>query len=247
MKHLVDVFSLTPDSEKKRFLEDELTELSRKEKIEFYKGILQLEISPILVKETLLELDRMNYGQKKFFQAFLDSENNFVANTAREILNKNTADSNDQSARFIKLLHEGDIEDREYLIRNLMNQGGGVEIKIIQAVLRYDDPKLRKLFLTLISDQHTIDEEGLADLLKKKGIVWYTRAAIVEILGKRRSLELFRVITLLLKDVNVEVKLKLVNSLAFYPKDKVKDHLHSLCNDKFLWVRKEAKRVLSKL
>jgi len=114
------------------------------------------------------------------------------------------------------------------------------------ALLSLDSKNTRQKVIDSITDQHEINTRELSAIVIK-GVVWYTRSSIVEILGKRKSEHLFDIIDDLLQDQNVEVKLKLIHALAEYNRDKVKKYLHVLCQDKFIWVKREAKKVLAKI
>ena len=78
----------------------------------------------------------------------------------------------------------------------------------------------------------------------KSGVVWYVRAALVEILGKRKSNHLLDVVDYLIEDGNVEVKLKLIDALLKLEKEKVKEYIRRLSDDATIWVRKKACRAL---
>jgi HEAT repeat protein len=75
--------------------------------------------------------------------------------------------------------------------------------------------------------------------------IWYTRAAIVEILGNRRSELLFKKIDELLVDANVEVRLKLLDALAKLDRERVKEFVSKLTRDPHMRVCREAKKIFS--
>ena len=94
-----------------------------------------------------------------------------------------------------------------------------------------------------LSKREQLDENKLLGQLSHS--IWYTRAAIVEILGNRRSALLFERIGELLVDPNVEVSLQLLAALSKLDRERVREYLVKLTKDPHMRVSKEAKKILA--
>jgi HEAT repeat protein len=118
---------------------------------------------------------------------------------------------------------------------------GGEDLLI--SFLAEDNLKIRELISKELSRRSQIDERKLLNQLQHS--IWYTRGAIIEILGNRQSELLFEKIDQLLQDANVEVRLKLLEAVAKFNRERVKEYIFKMTKDPHMRVAKEAKRLLA--
>ena len=88
-----------------------------------------------------------------------------------------------------------------------------------------------------------VDERKLLNQLSHA--IWYSRGAIIEILGNRHSKLLLDMIDKLLADSNVEVRMKLLEALAKLDREQVKEHILRMTKDPHPRICREAKRLFS--
>jgi|GEM_PF-3085537 len=244
MKELIDIFLELPPEERRGFIRGKTAHLSREKKIRFYKDILNRQPSVDIILMSLTELENLQYRNPVFFERFSFHPHSGVQSRVREILHRRGAFDPPPPDNFIRILHEGDRSDREFLVDNLLASPEPVNPQILLAVLKFDDQMLRKRLIDRIQPAHIPDAVLLVEAIRK-GVVWYTRAGIVEMLGKLKNEDLFRVIDFLIADRNVEVKLKLIAALTRYPGERAEKYLRRLGEDSLLWVAKEARKALA--
>ncbi len=246
MKAAVKRFAGLHAGEQWEFLKSsEFTGWERQEKIAFLKAALKEELSSKTVAAVLKLLRELNYLDKFFFRQFLYHIDSSVSLAAKKAM-KQTIDGNDSDcARLIKMLGEGSSNDRVLIVNCFLEGEGKLNEDALISFLCFDDPRVRETIVNKISLQHELDDSKLSDVLKSGGgVAWYARAALVEILGKRKSKHLLDIVDCLLNDKNVEVKLKLIAALLQLGEGKVTPYIQRLANDSIPWVRKEARRAL---
>ena len=148
-----------------------------------------------------------------------------------------------ECVKFKKMLQEGDTNDRLLLVNYFLKGRGKLNENALISFLSFDELKIRETIIKKISVEHELDETRLSDTVKS-GVVWYMRAALVEILGKRKSKHLLDIVDYLIDDGSVEVKLKLIDALLKLEKEKVEKYIRRLASDSAIWVRKKAGRAL---
>ena len=151
--------------------------------------------------------------------------------------------NNIECVKFKKVIQEGDTNDRLLLVNYFLKGRGKLNENVLISFLSFNELKIRETIIKKISMEHELDETRLSDTIKS-GVVWYMRAALVEILGKRKSKHLLDIVDYLIDDGSVEVKLKLVDALLKLEKEKVENYIRRLAGDSAIWVRKKAGRAL---
>ncbi len=151
--------------------------------------------------------------------------------------------NNMECVKLKKVLQEGDTNDRLLLVNYFLKGRGKLNENALISFLSFDELKIRETIIKKISVEHELDETRLSDTIKS-GVVWYMRAALVEILGKRKSKHLLDIVDYLIDDRSVEVKLKLIDALLKLEKEKVENYIRRLAGDSAIWVRKKAGRAL---
>lgn len=221
---------------------DDFTHSTKKEKIEFLKAVLKEELSADTTVCALFVLKELHYPDRYFFRRFLFHRNDSVSDAAREII-----DELDRKKKyrptFADMLREGERDDLVLLADYFITQKGKINEKALLAFLGINDIKVRDIIVKNVTPEHEVDD-ALLSAAVTSGAAWYVRAALVEILGNRKSQCLFDCIDFLMNDKNVEVKLKLIEALSKLGEEKGKAYLQQLACDSIIWVRKYADRAL---
>lgn len=249
MKAAVKRFAGLHAGEQWEFLKSsEFTGWERQEKIAFLKAALKEELSSKTIAAILKLLRELNYLDKFFFRQYLYHIDSSVSLAAKKAMKQTIEDNEDDCARLIKMLREGSTPDRLLIVNCFLDGEGRLNEDALITFLSFDDSRVRETIVSKISLQHEFDDSKLSDALKNSsGVAWYTRAALVEILGKRKSKYLLDIVDCLINDKNVEVKLKLIAALMQLEGGKVKPYIQRLTNDAIPWVRKEARRALERI
>jgi HEAT repeats len=213
------------------------------EKVQFLKSVLKFDLPSITIACALRLLRELHYPDRYYFRKFLYHIDSTVANAARKAINECCSGCEKNDGNIIKMLKEGKTDDRILLVEYFLEEKGKVNGNVLISFLSVEDNKVREQVVKKITREHDVDEALLSETITK-GSAWYVRAALVEILGKRKSQHLFGCIDYLLRDKNVEVKLKLIQALSNYEQEKKQSYLQRLSLDSLIWVRKEAKRAL---
>ena len=233
-----------PSRQVEYFNKEDFTHSDQKEKIEFLKVVLKEDLTEETIVCALLLLKELHYPDRYFFRKFLFHRNNSVSVAAREIINE-LARKEEHRTTFADMLREGETDDLMLLADYFITQKGKINEQALLAFLCIDDIRVRDLIVKNMTPECEVDD-ALLSAAVTSGITWYERAALVEILGNRRSQHLFDCIDFLMKDKNVEVKLKLIDALAKLEEEKGKAYLQQLANDSVIWVRKYAYRALQR-
>lgn len=239
-----DFFALAPRQQAEYLESEEFAQLGRKEKIQLLKSFLKEEPAAEPTASALRVLKQLNYPDRYYFRRFLYHPDSRVVTAAREAINQWRKQSNNRSISLVDMLREGKTSDRLLLVDYFLEEDGTIDEKTLISFLRSGDPKVREMVVRKVTQKHQLDDSQLCRAVTR-GVTWDVRAALVEILGKRKSEHLFDIVDFLMKDSNVEVKLKLVAALTKVNMEKGKEYLKALAGDSFIWVRKEAKRALS--
>lgn len=227
---------------------NDFTGWDQHEKIAFLKAVLKEELSSKTIAAVLKQLRELNYLDKFFFRKFQYHIDNSVSNEAQQAIKQKIEGNDNTCAKITKLLREGSTDDRVLIANCFLEGGGKLNEDALLSFLCLDDPRVRETIVNKISLAHELDDCKLSAILKNgSGVAWYTRAALVEILGKRKSKHLLDIANCLLSDKNVEVKLKLIAALVQLKEENVKPYIQSMANDPIPWVRKEAFRVLQSM
>ncbi|MCP5048886.1 MAG: HEAT repeat domain-containing protein [bacterium] len=220
-------------------------QLSRPEKIRFLKHVLAADVPATTTASALRGLRELNYPDRYYFRKFLYHIDSSVANAARKAIKECCAGNGKHCSDIVKVLEEGKTGDRVLLADHFLREKGKLNEQVLISFLSIDDLKVRENIINNLTDEHEMNEAVLSETITR-GAAWYVRAALVEILGNRKSQHLFDSINFLIKDRNVEVKMKLVHALLKYELEKRDAYLSQLANDSLIWVRKEAERALQR-
>lgn len=238
-----DFLKLNTSNQIKLLKKGEFKNLHKKERIEFIKNILKSELSSKTIASALKILRELDYSDKYFFRKFLYHVDSSVSNAARKAISESIDRKDSKTIKTIEILKREKGDKRINIIKSMLKDKRRININVLITLLGFDESRVREVVVKIVSKWDFLNESKIADAVKSS--VWYSRASLIEILGNRKSAHLFDIIELLLNDPNVEVKLKLIEALSKYDRDKVREYLQRLTTDSILWVRKEAEKVLS--
>jgi hypothetical protein len=236
--------NLSPGGQVQYLEAADFTGCTPQEKIDFLKRILKEDIPADTTVCALSLLNRLNYPDRFFFRKFLYHRNNTVAKTAKKAMDE-LHNRRNREITLLDMLREGESDDRILLANYYLEQKGKLNENTLISFLQVDDMKMREAIVNKISSEHEMDEALLSQAIGK-GAAWYVRAALVEILGNRKSKHLFDRIDFLMQDTNVEVKLKLIDALCKWGEEKGKIYLQKLTHDTIIWVRRQAYQALER-
>jgi len=143
----------------------------------------------------------------------------------------------------IEMLRREKSEERVIHLRTLIENTRIMNLKKLITLLDLYDIKMREIIVNHISSKANVNELKLVEAIKA-GAVWFKRAALIEILGNRKSELLYDLGEFILKDKNVEVKLNFIKAISKLDGDKTKIYLEKLKSDPNIWVSKRAKQAL---
>jgi HEAT repeat protein len=221
----------------------EFVGLSRKKKIEFLKTILNEDLPAAITACALRLLNELNYPDRYYFKKFIYHPDNTVANIAKEAVREWRESGSSGTRALVDMLLNGKSADRILLLNYFLEEKGKLNEHTLISFLCTGDQRVCEVIVNKITPEYRLDDAKLSKAITK-GTTWYVRAALVEILGNRKSEHLFDCIDFLMNDRNVEVKLKLINALAKLEMEKGKPYLQKLTGDPAVWVRKKAQRAL---
>ena len=223
---------------------DDFAHSNQKEKIEFLKAVLKEELTAETIVYALSLLKELHYPDRYFFRKFLYHRDSSVSDIARGIIHQLDTKGK-HGATFVDMLREGEIDDLILVADYFITQKGKINEQALLAFLCIDDARVRDLIVNNLTAEHEVDD-ALLSAAVTNGIAWYVRAAVVEILGNLKSQHLFDCIDFLMKDKNVEVKLKLIDALSKLGEEKGNAYLQQLSRDSVIWVRKHAYQALQR-
>jgi hypothetical protein len=238
---------LKPSGQLEFIKRGEFTGWQREDRITFLKTVLKENLSSRVIASAIKLLRELKFRDRYFYRKFVYHIDSSVSNAAKKAM-KQEIESDSECVRLLKVLREGNADDRLLIANFFLDQKGKLNENTLISLLSFDDLKLRETIIKKISPDHELDEARLSNTLKGgSGMAWYVRAALVEILGKRKSKHLLDIVDCLIHDSNVEVKLKLINALLNLGEEKAKTYIQKLSHDPIIWVRKRAQRALSSL
>ncbi|NIM14633.1 MAG: hypothetical protein GTO45_21670 [Candidatus Aminicenantes bacterium] len=222
---------------------NEFIGLSRKKKIEFLKTILNENLPATITACALRLLKELNYPDRYYFRKFIYHPDNSVANIAKKAVKEWGESGSSGTRALVDMLLDGKSDDRILLLNYFLAEKGELNEQALISFLCTGDQKVCEIIVKKVTSEHQLDDAKLSKAITK-GMTWYVRAALVEILGNRKSEHLFDCIDFLMNDRNVEVKIKLINALAKLEMEKGKPYLQKLTSDPAVLVRKKAQRAL---
>lgn len=236
---------LNPTKQINMLKDDKFNKIPRDRKIEFLKSALQSNLSSKTTASALKVLRELKYRDQFFYRKFLYHADSSVANAARKAISEAIEQKDSGVIKITEILKKEQGENRMEYLESLLKDKMDFNSDILISLLSLNDSAMREKLILEINSEYNLDEARLVEAIK--GAVWYVRAAIVKILSNRQSGYLLDVIEYLMKDKNVEVKLRLIEALSRLEPQQARMFLIRLKDDPLVWVKKEAEKALSRL
>jgi len=241
-----EFFKLTPAGQVKFLKTDEFANLDLEKRVEFLKEIAVSDgISSKCLASALKILRELKFHDRAFYKKFLEHPDSSVIMACKKALNEKGSDNGFGFFPMRELVKKQHNERKLQTVKLIVSETGQASEEMLIQFLAEDNLRIRELVVRELSARAQLDESRLLAQLPHS--VWYTRAAIVEILGNRRSELLFKKADELLGDVNVEVRLKLLDALAKLDRERVREFVARMTRDAHMRVSKEAKRILAQI
>jgi hypothetical protein len=239
-----EFLKLTPAGQVKFLKAEEFSRQEREARIEFLKQIAASQaISSKCLASALKILRELNFRDRSFYKRFLEHPDSSVTMACKKALMERGGENGFGFVPMREMVKKQNNEKKLETVKSIVSEGGQSGEDMLLSFLAEDNLRVRELVVKELSRRAQLDEGKLLAQLAHS--IWYARAAIVEILGNRRSKLLLDRAGALAGDVNVEVRLKLLEALARFDRDLVKDTVLALTHDPHNRVSKEAKRIYS--
>jgi HEAT repeat protein len=239
-----EFLKLTPAGQVKYLKTDDFFHLEREKRIEFLKEIAGSEaVSSKCLASALKILRELKFRDRAFYKRFLDHADSSVIMACKKALSDWGSDSGFFPMR--ELVKKQNSEKRFEMVKRIISESGPAGEEMLLSFLAEDNLRVREAVIKELSGRAQLDEGRLLGLLPHS--IWYTRAAIVEVMGNRRSRLLLDKIDELLADPNVEVRLQLLVALSKLDRERVKEHVLKLTKDPHMRVSREARRIYSSI
>ncbi len=237
-------FVLWKPGEQVRYLKSEaFTVLETARRVEFLKEILLREkVSTKTMAAALKLLRELRFRDNLFYRKFLYHPDSSITMAAKKAMQNGSVAEDSGFHRLRDLVHGENREKRLDAIHKLIASGEPGVADLLVSFLSETNLAVRDLLVRELSRWPDLDEKRLLAMLPRS--IWHVRAAIIEILGNRRSEALCDHLDELAADGNVEVKLKLIGALAQLGRDRVRPCLLKLAADPHIRIKREAQRLL---
>lgn len=244
MAILEDFLKLTPAAQVKYLKTDEFSRLERDQRIDFLKEVAGQEaISSKCLACALKILRELRFRDRAFYKRFLEHPDSSVIMACKKALDDSGSFDRFGFFPMREVVKKQNNEKKLETVKLIVGEASQAGEDLLVSFLTEDNLRVHEVVVRELSQRPQLDENRLLGQLFHT--LWYTRAAIVEILGNRRSQGLLAKAGQLAADANVEVRLKLLEALAKYDREKVKDTVLLLTKDPHIRVSKEAKRLFS--
>ena len=239
-----DFLKLTPAAQVKFLKADPFSEMEKSRRIEFLREVAVNEtVSSKCLASALKLLRELKFRDRSFYKKFLEHPDSSVIMACKKALNEKDFDNGMGFFPMREMVKKQHKEKKLQTVKLIVNETGQAGEDMLLSFLTEDNLRVRELVVKDLSTRPQLDESKLVGQMAHS--IWYTRAAIIEILGNRQSELLYDRIDGLLADSNVEVRLKLLGALAKLDRERVKDFVFKLTLDPHMRVAREAKKIFS--
>lgn len=241
-----DFLKLTPAGQVKFLKTEEFAQQEKAQRIEFLKQIASGEgISSKCLASALKIMRELKFRDRSFYKQFLDHPDSSVIMACKKALSDKGFDNGFGFFPMRELVKKQNNEKKLETVKLIVSETGRAGEDMLLSFLAEDNLRVREVVVKELSGRAQLDEGKLLAQLGHG--IWYTRAAIVEILGNRRSPLLFEKIAELLADPNVEVRLQLLAALGKLDRELAREHVLKLTRDPHMRVSREAKKLLASI
>lgn len=241
---VTEFLKLSPAGQVKFLKTEQFAQLERAQRIDFLKEIaLTGSISSKCLAATLKILRELKFRDYAFYSRFLQHPDSSVTLACKKALSEKGGASDFGFFPMRELLKKQHIEKKLAAVTDIINETDQSGESLLISLLNEDNLKIREMIVKELSVRAQVDERKLLNQLPHA--IWFSRGAIIEILGNRRSRLLLEIVDKLMADANVEVRMKLLEALAKLDREQVKEHIHKLTQDPHPRICREAKRLFA--
>lgn len=244
--HLRLFITLKTADQLRFFKSPKFLEADEKQRVDFLKEVLlRGKLSSKVTATAIRLLRELNFRDNFFFRKFIYHTDQSVVLAARKAIEPaNTQTAAPHSHLPLPGGHDNRSKERtvEAVRHLLQHQPPSVE-EMLRTYVQEDNLRARAMVVAELSTRQDLDERRLLEMLGRS--VWFIRAAIVEILGNRRSECLLEKAETVITDPNVDVRLKLIAALSAFDRERTRPLLQKLTGDAHIRVRREAQHLLS--
>jgi len=228
-----------------RFLKTEqFAQMERTQRIDFLKEITLSEgISSKCLAAALKILRELKFRDRNFYGKFLQHPDSSVTLACKKALSERGCPSDSGFFTMRELLKKQNLEKKVAAVTSIISETDQSGEDLLISLLNEDNLRIREMIVRELSGRAQIDERKLLNQLPHA--IWFSRGAIVEILGNRRSRLLLDIIEKLMDDANVEVRMKLLEALAKLDREQVKEYILRMTKDPHTRISREAKRLFA--
>jgi HEAT repeat protein len=239
-----DFLKLTPAGQVKYLKTEEFAQMEKVQRIEFLKEIAAGDtISSKCLASALKILRELKFRDRAFYKQFLQHPDSSVIMACKKALSDRGFDNGFGFFPMRELVKKQNNEKKLETVKLIVSETGRAGEDMLLSFLAEDNLRVREVVVKELSGRDPLDENKLLAQLSHS--IWYTRAAIVEILGNRRSPLLFERVGELFADPNVEVRLQLLLALSKLDRERAKEYVLKLTKDPHTRVSKEARKILA--
>jgi hypothetical protein len=244
MAMIDDFLKLTPAGQVRYLKTEEFAQVEREQRVTFLKEIASgASISSKCLASALKILRELKYRDRAFYKRFLQHPDSSVTMACKKALSDKGFDNGFGFFPMRELVKKRNNEKKLETVKLIVSETGRAGEDMLLAFLAEDNLRVKEVVVRELSAREELDENKLLAHLSHS--IWFTRAAIVEILGNRRSARLFEKVSELLADPNVEVRLQLLAALSKLDRERAREFVLKLTRDPHMRVSKEAKKVLA--
>jgi HEAT repeat protein len=239
-----DFLKLSPAGQIKFLKTEQFAQMEKIQRVDFLKEIaLTNSISSKCLASALKILRELKFRDHVFYSKFLQHPDSSVVLACKKALSERGGTNDFGFYPMRELLKKQNIEKKLAAVASIISETDQPGEDLLISLLNEDNLKIREMIVRELSGRAQVDERKLLNQLPHA--IWYSRGAIVEILGNRRSRLLFEIIDKLLADANVEVRMKLLEALAKLDREQVKEYILKMTRDPHPRVCREAKRLFA--
>ena len=237
-----EFLKFSPAKQVKYLKGEEFAALEREERVEFLKELaLGGGCSSKCLASALKILRELKFRDHMFYKRFLEHPDSSVIMACKKALSDKSPDLDFVPMR--EMVKRQNNEKKLQTVKLIVSETGQASESLLLSFLAEDNIRVRELVVKELSGRPQLDEGKLLAQLPHS--IWFTRAAIIEVLGNRRSRLLLDKAEELLVDPNVEVRLQLLIALSKLDREQVKNLLLQLTKDPHMRVCKEAKKIMA--
>ena len=156
------------------------------QQVDFLRTIsIETGVSTKSIACALKILRELKVKDKSFFRIFLDHPDSSVVLAARHALDSCHQRNGSDFYQMREMAKKQSREKRIEAVKQIMVVKDLAVEDLLISFLGENDVKISELIINDLSSRETIDEGKLLQLIERS--VWYMKAAIVQILGNRRS------------------------------------------------------------